>query len=176
MEDRYYSGHLFGYPDRRPTARERGFSDFSHGVNCMSDRRPADYSRSGWTRRYFKQGLLFVIPAVVTVGVLSLTFRFASGFLSPVVSQIIETTGAPQLFGELVVLLALLGFVFLLGAVIETIPHGVEAAGVFHSAVESIPGVGTVYYLGRTGHHRLVSGNRSVPILIPVDNHDCPSS
>jgi uncharacterized membrane protein len=44
-----------------------------------------------------------------------------------------------------VVLLFVVGVVLLLGATIETVPHGVAAAGFFHSAVESVPGVGSFY-------------------------------
>lgn len=45
----------------------------------------------------------------------------------------------------MVVLLFVVGVVLLLGATIETVPHGVAAAGFFHSAVESVPGVGSFY-------------------------------
>ncbi|MFW6316875.1 MAG: DUF502 domain-containing protein [Halorubrum sp.] len=126
----------------------------------MGDETPA---RPGGNQMkgYFKQGLLFVIPTALTVGIFVLTFRFVSGFLGPVVPRITDATGIPRLFGEVVVLLALVGFVFLLGAVIETIPHGVEATDFFHSAVESIPGVGTVYAGFREMSETVANGEES---------------
>lgn len=127
----------------------------------MSDTRSADDQGGGRVKGYFKQGSLFIIPAVVTVSIVIFTFRFVSGFLTPVVPQIVEATGVPQLVGELVVLMALIGVVFLLGAVIETIPHGVEAADFFHSAVESIPGVGTVYAGFREMSETVANGGES---------------
>lgn len=130
-------------------------------VSGMGDTKPANNSGGGRIKGYFKQGLLFIIPAVVTAGILVLTFRFVSGFLSPVVPRITDATRLPQLFGEVVVIMALIGFVFVLGAVIETIPHGVEAADFFHSAVESIPGVGTVYAGFREMSETVANGGES---------------
>jgi Uncharacterized conserved protein len=127
----------------------------------MSNKKPPDPPSNPRIKRYFKQGVVFIIPAAITVSIFIFTFRFVSGFLSPIVPQIIESVGVPELLGEAIVLLAFIGFIFLLGAIIETIPHGVEAADFFHSTVESIPGVGTVYAGFREMSETVANGGES---------------
>lgn len=127
----------------------------------MSDKGSDGRSDGNRFRGYFKRGLLFVIPALVTVGVLLLLFRFVSGFLNPIVPYITDAVGIPQPLAEPFVLFSVIISILLLGAAIETIPHGVEAADLFHSAAESIPGVGTVYAGFREMSETVANGEES---------------
>lgn len=106
-------------------------------------------SRSGKVgdqlKRYFIQGGMFVVPALVTVGILILILRFLSGFLQPAITYAESQIGIGGTVAVVVVLAFIVLLILLLGVVIETAPHGVEAADLFHSTAESIPVVGGVY-------------------------------
>lgn len=96
-------------------------------------------------KAYFLRGVLFVVPALVTLAVVAFVVGFVSGFLQPVASFVTGLVGVGGFVADLVVVVLLAAAVVLAGAAIETLPHGVEAADFFHSAVESVPGVGRVY-------------------------------
>ncbi|PSQ33361.1 hypothetical protein BRD09_01060 [Halobacteriales archaeon SW_10_68_16] len=96
-------------------------------------------------RGYFLRGVLFVVPALVTLAIVVFAVGFVSGFLQPVASFVTSAVGVGGFAADLVILLLSLVAAVVIGAAIETLPHGVEAADFFHSAVESIPGVGRVY-------------------------------
>lgn len=127
----------------------------------MSDKGPIGRSGKNRFKRYFKRGILFVIPAFVTVSVLLLIFGFVSRILDPVAPFIRDAIGVPQTLAELLVLLSVIVFILLLGAAIEIVPHGVETADLFHSVVESIPGVGTVYAGFREMSETVANGEES---------------
>mgnify|MGYP000432704898 CR=1 FL=1 len=96
-------------------------------------------------RSYLVTGVVFLVPALVTLGILLFAGRFLSGLLAPVVGVIATGLDIGSGAAVLVVLGGSLAFVLVLGAAIETAPRGGWAANVFHSVVESIPGIGQVY-------------------------------
>lgn len=112
-------------------------------------------------RDYFLRGLLFVVPALVTVAILVFVVQFVSGFLQPVASTIKGTLGLGGVAAEVVVVGLFALVIVVIGAAIETLPHGVEAAVFFHSAVESIPGVGSVYAGFREMSNTIAQGEES---------------
>ncbi len=103
--------------------------------------------RSIWSRirGYFMRGTLFVVPALVTVALVGVVVQFFSGFLGPVAAFVEGASGLDGLLADVVVLVLGASVVLVLGVAIETVPHGVAVADFFHSAVESVPGVGSVY-------------------------------
>lgn len=111
----------------------------------MSDDRTADRSIVDRLEGYFLRGLLFVVPLVVTLAILGFAVQFLSGFLQPIALYTKRLTGIGGIPADLLIVVFLAVGVLLIGAAIETVPHGVEAAGFFHAVVESIPGVGSVY-------------------------------
>ena len=96
-------------------------------------------------RSYFVTGAVFVVPAVLTVGILAFVLQFFFGYLSPVVSMMEESFGATPAAADLLTLVLALAVVVLIGAVLETVPYGSTAAELFHRAAEAIPGIGNVY-------------------------------
>ena len=111
----------------------------------MSGETAPDRSAGDWLKGYFLRGALFVVPALVTLAILLFILGFISGFLGPVALFVEEVTGVGGPAADVAVLLCFAVAVVLIGAAIETVPHGVKVADFFHSAVESIPGVGGVY-------------------------------
>jgi len=111
----------------------------------MSSETAPDRSAGDRFKWYFLRGALFVVPALVTVAILLFVLGFLSGFLGPLARFVEGVLGVGGPAADVVVLLCFAVAVVLIGAAIETLPHGVEAADFFHSAVESIPGVGSVY-------------------------------
>ena len=96
-------------------------------------------------RSYFVTGAVFVVPAVLTVGILAFVLQFLSGYLSPVASMMEESFGTTPTAADLLTLVLALAVVVLIGAVLETVPYGSTAAELFHRAAEAIPGIGDVY-------------------------------
>ena len=96
-------------------------------------------------RSYFVTGAVFVVPAVLTVGIIAFVVQFLSGYLSPVASMMEESFGATPTAADLLTLVLALAVVVLIGAVLETVPYGSTAAELFHRAAEAIPGIGDVY-------------------------------
>lgn len=96
-------------------------------------------------RDYFLRGIVFIVPLVVTVAIIVLIVQFLSGFIQPVASFIESVSSLSSPWSEGIVLLILVISVVVIGFIIEVVPHGVAAADVFHSAIESIPGVGSFY-------------------------------
>jgi uncharacterized membrane protein len=96
-------------------------------------------------RSYFVTGAVFVVPAVLTVGIIAFVVQFLSGYLSPVASMMEESFGATPAAADLLTLALALAAVVLIGAVLETVPYGSTAAELFHRAAEAIPGIGDVY-------------------------------
>lgn len=110
---------------------------------------------------YLLRGTLFVIPMLVTVAIVIFVARFFSGFLEPVATLMANETGLSGPLGQIFVLMSFVLVILVLGAIIETIPHGMAAAGFFHSLVESIPGVGSVYSGFREMSETIASGGES---------------
>lgn len=96
-------------------------------------------------KRYFVTGAVFVVPALLTVGIALFIFGFLSGYIEPVATRLGGLAGLDGTAADLLTLAVALALVLLLGAAVETLPHGSTAAGMFHRAVEAIPGVGNVY-------------------------------
>jgi uncharacterized membrane protein len=112
-------------------------------------------------KRYFVRGAVLVVPALVTVGVLVLAFRFLSGFLRPLAVVIGGAVGVGGSLAELLVLFLLTLVVLLVGFAAETVPHSGTAADLFHSVAESIPGVGRVYGGFRQMSETVANGGES---------------
>ena len=96
-------------------------------------------------RSYFVTGAVFVVPAVLTVGILAFVLQFLSGYLSPVANMMEESFGTTPTAADLLTLVLALAVVVFIGAVLETVPYGSTAAELFHRAAEAIPGIGDVY-------------------------------
>lgn len=127
----------------------------------MSKQTPRGGKISDRLKGYFVRGTVFIVPALITVGIGILIFRFLSGFLGPAASFVEQTTGIGGPLAEVLVLLLVVIFILVLGAIIETVPHGVAAADFFHSAVESIPGIGSVYAGFREMSETVANGEES---------------
>lgn len=144
-----------------PVNTEQIFYKLLRIITCMKNTGSSGHSDGSRFRRYFKRGLLFIIPALITLGVLLLLYRFTVGLLDPVGPYIAEAVSIPQPVAEVLVLFSILIFILTLGAAIETVPHGLEAADFFHSVAESIPGVGTVYAGFREMSNTVANGEES---------------
>lgn len=127
----------------------------------MVERNTLQRSVIDWFKGCFKAGAMFVIPALITVGLLIFGFRFLSGFLQPLPGFVEASTGIGTPLSELLGLLVIAGVIFVLGVVIRTVPHGVEAADFFHSGMERIPGVGSVYSGFREMSETIATGGES---------------
>jgi len=112
-------------------------------------------------RGYFLRGTLFVVPALVTVAILVFVMQFVSGFLQPVATAVQAIVGFDGVAADVIVVVLFAVGVVVIGAAIETFPHGVEAAVFFHSAVESVPGIGSVYASFREMSNTIAQGEES---------------
>lgn len=111
----------------------------------MSSQPTRDRSLQQRLKSYFTTGAVLVIPALLTVGIAVFIFGFLSGYIEPVAVWLGGLVGLDGAAADLLTLGVALGLVVLLGAAVETLPHGPRAADYFHRAVEAIPGVGNVY-------------------------------
>jgi len=112
-------------------------------------------------RRYFVQGAVLIVPALVTVGVIILAFSFLSGFFRPIAVVIGGALGIGPSLAEVLVVPFLVAVILLLGFAVETVPHSGAAADLFHSVAESIPGVGRVYGGFRQMSETVANGGES---------------
>lgn len=111
----------------------------------MSSRSTRERSPQQRLKSYFKTGTVFVVPALLTVGIAVFVFGFLSGYIEPVSVWLGGLVGLDGTAADLLTLGVALALVVLLGAAVETLPHGATAADYFHRAVEAVPGVGNVY-------------------------------
>lgn len=111
--------------------------------------------------RYLKAGALLVVPSLITISILVFVWSFLSQFFNPLRQFIAEFTGLDLLLAELIVILSVLSLVIGLGFLVETIPHGLEAAAYFHSIAETIPGIGGVYGGFREMSQTIADGEES---------------
>jgi len=111
----------------------------------MSGSSSGHVSAGARLKRYFVTGAVFVVPAVVTVGIILFVYRSVAGYLAPVAAQLGDLEGVGATGADLLTMGLLLVSVVVIGAVLETVPYGSTAADLFHRAAEAIPGVGQVY-------------------------------
>ncbi len=110
---------------------------------------------------YLLTGLVFVVPAVVTVGLTLFILQFLLGYLQPVSASLGGLFGLDGALADFVILVLIVAGIVLVGAFIETIPHGGRAAETFHHIVETIPGFGQVYGGFREMSQTIASGEES---------------
>ena len=118
-------------------------------------------SAGGRLKSYFLTGAVFIVPALVTVGILLFLYQFVAGYLAPIAGWISDITPVGQVSAELVTIALLLLIVVLIGAALETMPQGSNAADAFHQAAEAIPGVGQVYGGFREMSETVANGEES---------------
>ncbi len=112
-------------------------------------------------KSYLTTGVLFVVPVLVTVGILLFTLQFLLSFIAPVTDVFVSILGVGQTAAVLLIFGGAAGSVLLLGAAIETLPHGGRAANLFHTAAEKVPGVGQVYGSFREMSRTIADGEES---------------
>jgi uncharacterized membrane protein len=106
-------------------------------------RTPREYARQA-----FVTGAAVTIPLIVTLIVLGFVLNFVSQALNPVVGVVNTAIGAPDqspLVAKGIALVALLAFVFVVGAIAERHPDEPGIGSLFDSAMSRIPGVGSLY-------------------------------
>jgi uncharacterized membrane protein len=118
-------------------------------------------SASQRLKSYFVTGAVFVVPALLTVGIIAFALRLLSGYLAPVSSRIETATVIGGTAADLLTLVFALLAVVLIGAVLETVPYGSTAADLFHHGAESIPGLGDVYGGFREMSETVANGEES---------------
>lgn len=118
-------------------------------------------SISDQLKHYFVRGAMFIVPTLVTVGIILFILQFLSRFLQPAASFIEDVFSIGGFLSDMTVILLIAIFILLLGFVIETVPHGMAAADFFHTAVESIPGVGSFYAGFREMSTTIANGEES---------------
>jgi uncharacterized membrane protein len=103
-------------------------------------------SITGSLRRWLIAGSALAIPTVVTLFVVTFALNFLGNVLTPVVGavNVVFANTPPAWLIELASVLSLVGIVLLIGFVAES-TSGERLASGFHTGMEAIPGVGTVY-------------------------------
>jgi uncharacterized membrane protein len=115
----------------------------------------------GRVREWLIRGAALTIPFLITVMVLGFVLNFLSNVLTPVVEAarvlgfigpvvaIARTVGLGPAFGSVLIefgaVFALVAIVFLVGFVADATASDRTFAKWFHTAMEAIPGVGSVY-------------------------------
>ena len=127
----------------------------------MSGSSSGHVSAGARLKRYFVTGAVFVVPAVVTVGIILFVYRSVAGYLAPVAAQLGDLEGVGATGADLLTMGLLLVSVVVIGAVLETVPYGSTAADLFHRAAEAIPGVGQVYGGFREMSETVANGEES---------------
>ena len=127
-------------------------------MSGSSEREPSASER---LKSYFVTGAVFIVPALLTVGILAFALRLLSGYLAPVATRIETATVVGGTAADLLTLVFALLAVVLIGAVLETVPYGSTAADLFHRGAESIPGVGDVYGGFREMSETVANGEES---------------
>lgn len=112
-------------------------------------------------RSYLVTGAVFLVPTLVTFGILLFVGRFLLGFLDPIAGLLAAGLNIGSGAAVIVLLGGSLAFVLVLGAAIERAPRGGRAADVFHSAAESLPGIGQVYGGFREMSETIAKGEES---------------
>lgn len=114
---------------------------------------------------YFVAGAVVLIPFVVTIGVLATAFNFLSGVVAPIVTFIQKDLGVAPKQGQVVVaVVTLAAFTLLVGVIgflAKSAPTGGEFADVLHTAIEAIPGIGSVYSSFRQMSKTIAQGDES---------------
>ena len=127
----------------------------------MSDSSSGHVSAGARLKRYFVTGAVFVVPAIVTVGIILFVYLSVAGYLSPVAAKLADLTGVSDTGADLLTMGLLLVSVVVIGAVLETLPYGSTAADLFHRTAEAIPGVGQVYGGFREMSETMANGEES---------------
>ena len=112
-------------------------------------------------KRYFVTGAVFIVPALVTIGIVAFVLQFLSGYVAPVSSRLQALIGVGVIAADLLTVALLLVVVVLIGAALETVPQAPAAAEMFHRAVEGVPGVGQVYGGFREMSETVANGEES---------------
>ena len=116
---------------------------------------PHRSSGTGRFRRAFLTGVAVVVPAVITLVVLTVAFNAVYNYLDAFSSAVVAGSGAVRLpvFGgvpreiavEVATPVVFVAAIVLLGAVVESSRYGERAVDVVDDVVERVPGVGSVY-------------------------------
>jgi uncharacterized membrane protein len=114
--------------------------------NTTTASSPTDGSITDSLRRWLVAGSALAIPTVVTLFVVTFALNFLANVLTPIVEavNVVFADTPPVWFIQIASLLSLIGVVLLMGMITEATSSERLASG-FHTGMEAIPGVGTVY-------------------------------
>ena len=114
--------------------------------NTTTASSPTDGSITDSLRRWLVAGSALAIPTVVTLFVVTFALNFLANVLTPIVEavNVVFADTPPAWFIQIASLLSLIGVVLLMGMITEATSSERLASG-FHTGMEAIPGVGTVY-------------------------------
>jgi uncharacterized membrane protein len=127
----------------------------------MSGSSSGHVSAGARLKRYFVTGAVFVVPAVVTVGIILFVYRSVAGYLSPLAGWLADLTVVGETGADLLTMGLVVLSVLVIGAILETVPYGATAGDMFHRAAEAIPGVGQVYGGFREMSETVANGEES---------------
>jgi uncharacterized membrane protein len=114
--------------------------------NTTTASSPTDGSITDSLRRWLVAGSALAIPTIVTLFVVTFALNFLTNVLTPIVEavNVVFADTPPVWFIQIASLLSLIGVVLLMGMITEATSSERLASG-FHTGMEAIPGVGTVY-------------------------------
>lgn len=97
-------------------------------------------------KTFLINGIVITIPLVVTLVVLAFVLDIILGLLSPIVAGVgyLWPNEPPKSVLQLATVASLLGFFVFVGFVAEHTP-GTRFSRILHRAMETIPGIGTIY-------------------------------
>lgn len=119
---------------------------------------------TGKLKRSFIEGFIVLIPLIVTLLVLSIGFDFLLGAISPVTSlveAILGVNNLPQIVVQLIALGVMLLIILVVGVGCEAVVTIRQLTDIFHSLVEKIPGIGSVYSSFRKMSETMSKGKES---------------
>lgn len=131
-------------------------------------------------RRSFIEGFIILIPLIVTLLVLSIGFNFLIGAISPVTSLVESVLGVsslPEIAVQLIALGIMTLIVLIVGLASEAVVTVRQLTDIFHSLVERIPGIGSVYSSFRKMSETMAQGKDSFRDvkLVEYPSDDCYS-
>lgn len=115
-------------------------------------------------QKYLVKGLVIFIPAILTLFILSFVSGFIADAIRPLTSTLSNSLGleqTPRLLLNIITVFTLLVIIFLVGFISELLPTAKQLTELFHTLVESIPGIGSVYSSFRKMSETMIQGENS---------------
>ena len=110
---------------------------------------------------YLVRGLLFILPALVTITLIAFIYGFITDLLSPITAAVLAVTGLPEVVITGGMLLVGLAITAVIGAALESFPYVERAAGYAQRRIEQVPGVGSLYGGFREMSETVANGEES---------------